>query len=58
MKVFFETGDHDWEYQMISVKPEVAIREIDIRLSFTRHTGSVWFDDIRLSLMQECELIF
>ena len=52
--VEFDTGTHDWQYGERTIEPTKPIRNINVYLLFRgKHTGRVWFDDVRVALADE-----
>ena len=47
----FHTGTHDWEYRKVVVVPTKPIKLVHVHAIFRNHTGTVWFDDFRLSAL-------
>ncbi len=45
----FERGTHDWQYSERIVEVAKPVKEIQVFLLFRRATGTVWFDDVRVS---------
>ncbi|MEW6355347.1 MAG: hypothetical protein AB1696_03400 [Planctomycetota bacterium] len=46
--VQFEPGTHDWQYGETVVKPEKPLAEASVNVFLRKHTGVVWFDDIKV----------
>lgn len=54
--VTFAVGSHDWQYGERLIKPEKPIRNVNVYLLFRgNHTGTVWFDDVRVAPAGEPE---
>ena len=52
--ISFSTGTHDWEYQERVIQPAQPIGVIYCYVLFRNsHTGTVWFDNIAVSEIQE-----
>lgn len=50
----FAVGTHDWEYQEAFIVPDLPIQQISCYALFRNaHAGTVWFDDIGVSEVQE-----
>src|SRR5205807_4015758 len=50
----FSTGTHDWEYRESFILPAFPIRQLNYYVLFRNvHTGTVWFDDVGLSELQD-----
>jgi SpoIID/LytB domain protein len=45
----FDRQPHDWSYMETAVRSPVAFTSATLTLSATDQTGSIWFDDVRLS---------
>ncbi|NOZ22699.1 MAG: hypothetical protein GXP25_16600 [Planctomycetes bacterium] len=44
----FAPGTHDWEYAEVLIEPTKPIQSLRLHTLFRRHSGKVWFDDIRV----------
>ncbi|HIE48407.1 TPA: hypothetical protein EYP84_05915, partial [Candidatus Bipolaricaulota bacterium] len=44
----FDCGTHDWQLRRVTVVPEKPIKRVNVYALFRGHTGTVWFDDLRL----------
>ncbi|KAL6058313.1 Glycosyltransferase-like 1B, variant 2 [Balamuthia mandrillaris] len=46
----FDTGTHSWQKKCLVVPPVKPIEAVSVYVLFYQHTGSVWFDDISLTV--------
>jgi hypothetical protein len=46
--VGFSTGTHNWEFKKLILSFEKPIYKISFTLMFKKHSGTVYFDDIKL----------
>ncbi|MEW6360332.1 MAG: NEW3 domain-containing protein [Planctomycetota bacterium] len=44
----FTAGAHDWEYAEALIEPAKPVKSLRLHVLFRRHSGKVWFDDIRI----------
>ena len=44
----FDCGSHDWQVRRVIVLPDKPIGRVNVYALFRGHTGTVWFDDIKL----------
>lgn len=44
----FDCGSHGWQARRVIVHPDKPIGRVNVYALFRGHTGTVWFDDIRL----------
>ncbi len=44
----FEVGSHDWQQATLTLDPPAPIRTMKLFLLFRKHSGQVWFDDVRM----------
>ena len=49
----FETGTHGWQFKAGVIDPDVPIKSLQVFLMFRWHSGSVWWDDIAVSLLSD-----
>lgn len=47
----FATGTHDWQQRTITVVPEKPIALVSFHGIFRGHTGTAWFDDFSLQVL-------
>ena len=47
----FHTGTHDWEYRKVVIVPTKPVKQVEVHGIFRHHTGTVWFDDFKLSVL-------
>ncbi len=45
----FKPGTHDWEQSKWVIRPRVPLVDLRVYAMFRNHTGTAWFDDIRLA---------
>lgn len=45
----FKAGSHDWEKSEWVIVPRAALVDMRVYAMFRNHTGTAWFDDLRLS---------
>ncbi len=45
----FSIGTHDWEHKRVVVVPAKPVKSVQVHGIFRHHTGTVWFDDFRLT---------
>ncbi len=48
-KVFFDNGNHDWEFREIRIETTKPIRSVNLHPMLDGVTGTAWFDDIMLA---------
>ncbi len=44
----FPVGTHDWQQATLTLDPPAPIRTMKLFVLFRHHSGTVWFDDIRM----------
>ncbi|MCS7252699.1 MAG: hypothetical protein RMK18_02115 [Armatimonadota bacterium] len=44
----FDCGSHGWQVRRVTVIPDKPIKSVNIYALFRGHTGTVWFDDLKL----------
>jgi hypothetical protein len=44
----FDVGTHDWQQATLTLEPPAPIRTMKLFLLFRKHSGQVWFDDVRM----------
>jgi len=47
----FDGGTHDWQYQEKLIWPQKPVRSVEVYALFRGRTGTVWFDDITVKLI-------
>ncbi|MEI6499878.1 MAG: hypothetical protein WCP21_02505 [Armatimonadota bacterium] len=47
----FATGTHDWQKRSVTVAPEKPIKTVSFHAIFRSHTGTAWFDDFSLVVL-------
>ncbi|MHB8996241.1 MAG: hypothetical protein ACYC63_13430 [Armatimonadota bacterium] len=47
----FATGTHDWRRKSVTVAPEKPVKTVSFHAIFRNHTGSAWFDDFSLTIL-------
>jgi hypothetical protein len=52
-QVPWEAGTNDWEFRVGIINPSTAIQTVNVYALLHDHTGTVWFDDIRVSRLQD-----
>ena len=52
-QVPWEAGTNDWEFRVGIINPSAAVRSVNVYALLHDHTGTVWFDDIRVSRLQD-----
>jgi hypothetical protein len=45
----FKTGTHDWQQSTWTIEPKSPLVDLRVYAMFRNHTGTVWFDDIRVA---------
>ena len=45
----FEAGTHDWQQATLHLEPPAPLRTMRLILLFRKHSGRVWFDDVRMA---------
>ncbi len=48
----FSAGSHDWERRVVCVAPEKPVKQVAMRLLLRRHTGTAWFRNPTLRLLE------
>ncbi|MBN1513910.1 MAG: DUF4091 domain-containing protein [Phycisphaerae bacterium] len=48
--VRFTPGTHDWEHSELTIPVARAVRQIELHALFRKATGTVWFDDVEVTL--------
>ena len=46
----FDVGTHEWQQTTLTLEPPAPIRTMKLFLLFRKHSGQVWFDDVRMSM--------
>lgn len=49
----FACGTHDWQPSSVTVTPEKPIRSLTYHLLFRYKSGTVWFDDVSLKVLDD-----
>lgn len=49
----FSIGTHDWEFKSVTVRPEKPIKSLTFNVLFRYKSGTVWFDDMSLKVLDE-----
>ncbi|NPV46538.1 MAG: hypothetical protein HPY69_06255 [Armatimonadetes bacterium] len=44
----FSPGTHDWEKSSITITPDKPLADLRVYAMFRNHTGTAWFDDLRI----------
>ena len=52
-QVPWEAGTNDWEFRVGIINPSAAVRSVNVYALLHDHTGTVWFNDIRVSRLQD-----
>lgn len=47
----FATGTHDWQQRTVTVAPEKPVKSVSFHGIFRGHTGTAWFDDFGLTVL-------
>jgi hypothetical protein len=47
----FATGTHDWQKKSVTVAPEKPVKTVSFHAIFRNHTGTAWFDDFSLVVL-------
>ncbi len=48
---WFKPGTHDWQFSTLDVEVTKPVKTIEVHVLFRRAKGTVWFDDIDVSLV-------
>ncbi len=48
----FSAGTHDWQRRTVTLVPEKPVKEVQFHGIFRNHTGTAWFDDFSLTLLE------
>lgn len=48
----FNCGTHGWEQQSLTLQPEKPVKSLTYYVLFRGHTGTVWFDDVSLKVLE------
>lgn len=47
----FRAGTHDWEERQLVLLPEKPIKRLSVYCLFRNHSGTAWFDDVRVEAL-------
>jgi hypothetical protein len=47
----FDTGNHGWQKRVLLITPTKPLREMMVYVLLRNHTGTAWFDDVKVTLI-------
>jgi len=53
----FSTGTHDWERREVLVVPRKPVGKVYVHLLLRNHSGTAWFDDVQLEMLEELHVL-